>query len=742
MKLTNKISLYFGLGVFCVAVNSCSLEEPFKSGGEGTLRLNTEINGEVKKTRAIEGEYLTELRNKCVVYIEKKNYGIVRKYKGLDNVPESISLQTGDYIIETWTGDSVSASFDSKFYRGYDPIEITEEVNSYTAHCKLANVLVSVDSSSLDVNLSDMKVTFSHSRGALVFDETLIREETKGYFMMPNADTDLTYLVEGTAADGSAYSKQGTIENVERAHEYALTISEEESEITDGGALIRIEIADIPVIEENVEIYMGPAVAGVGYDIDSQVVSTDKNFTDTKVYIRGYNGLSSVIMSLSDNFNGLLESGLNLTDGTTVTQLRNYGVNVELTESTDATYDGGSVKVDDMYVTFTKAFLDALPDSETEYVVTFEAVDGNHKEGSGTLRIANNLDAVEHIDPVVLADASVLVNDPLAVLAKRATLTAYIQDVEAATNYGIMYRELGTSEWLKAYPASTARLKNTRATIIPYTVTVTDLKPGTVYEFKAFCDDFEGSETQTFTTESIYTIPNASMEEWSEYSEDSAVIIPGSGGVRTFWDTGNHGSATMSVTLTNSSDELVHSGNYSAKLVSQFVSVFGIGKFAAGNLFAGTYDNTVGTNGELTFGREYNGSHPTSLQVYANYRPGVGVSGKGANDSYIAAGQLDEGQIYVAISSAPISVKTASADTLFDPEADEILGYGQVTWNQDFAADGQLELVNIPITYYDRAKTNEAKYLIIVCSASKYGDFFSGGVGSTMYLDDFELVYE
>lgn len=32
-------------------------------------------------------------------------------------------------------------------------------------------------------------------------------------------------------------------------------------------------------------------------------------------------------------------------------------------------------------------------------------------------------------------------------------------------------------------------------------------------------------------------------------------------------------------------------------------------------------------------------------------------------------------------------------------------------------------------------------YIIIVASSSKYGDYFTGGDGSIMYLDDLELVY-
>ena len=47
---------------------------------------------------------------------------------------------------------------------------------------------------------------------------------------------------------------------------------------------------------------------------------------------------------------------------------------------------------------------------------------------------------------------------------------------------------------------------------------------------------------------------------------------------------------------------------------------------------------------------------------------------------------------------------------------------------------------DIPLKY--KNLTEKPAYIIIVCSASKYGDYFTGGHGSTMYLDDFELVYD
>lgn len=72
--------------------------------------------------------------------------GLLYKYHGLGELPASLPLRSGHYTAEAWTGDSVSASFDKKFYRGYQPFDITRDnVSSVVVNCKIANVVASVN---------------------------------------------------------------------------------------------------------------------------------------------------------------------------------------------------------------------------------------------------------------------------------------------------------------------------------------------------------------------------------------------------------------------------------------------------------------------------------------------------------------------------------------------------------------------------------------------------------------------
>lgn len=723
---------------------SCAMEVPFGEGGDGDLTIVTEIRGDVKVvTRAIGENELVSLKENCIVYIENSK-GVIKKYKGVDNIPQNIRLKTGQYVAEAWSGDSVSASFDKKFYRGYEKFEMAEGSNALTLKCNIANVLVSIDPESLNVNLQDMKVTFSHSRGELVFDSSNIDGETKGYFMMPNADKDLKYVIEGKKPDGSAYKKEGVIAGVQRAHEYSMKITQDQSVITDGGAWVKITIADIPVIEDEVEIFPAPAVNGVDYLIEDQIISTDRDFKDVQVYVRGYFGLNSLVADYSSNFTGLT-SGENILSNTVITSLRDKGIIVERNESEDAasSQESGKVKVDEVYITFTKSFLDALPASSDEYSVTFTATDAQGKRGSAVLRLANTEDAIDY-RPVAAVPVEGASLGLMAIRPTTATITGQVFDANAA-NYGIKYRKQGTTDWRSASAET-----NTRASALKtYTATLTGLDPGTTYEYIAYCDGFDSKEAYTFTTESIFTIPNASFEDWSTYSAKTLlgtknVTLPWSVGDKeaSFWGSGNEGAATANMTLTDKSTDMLHSGTYSARLESKSA----MGMLAAGNVFVGTYVRTDGTNGVLSLGREYNGSHPSRLRVWANYRPGSGVSIKSGNESFCPdgfAGGNDHGQIYVALTTEKVEIRTNPSNRkLFNKDEECVLAYGEQTWTSSFGPDGALQQIDIPIVYNDRAKSNKPLYLVIVVSASKYGDYFSGAAGSVMYLDDFELIYE
>ena len=74
----------------------------------------------------------------------------------------------------------------------------------------------------------------------------------------------------------------------------------------------------------------------------------------------------------------------------------------------------------------------------------------------------------------------------------------------------------------------------------------------------------------------------------------------------------------------------------------------------------------------------------------------------------------------------------------FSENNPHIIAYGTIT-DEEAKGTGTWQEFTIDLKYRDLSRT--PKFIIIVASASKYGDFFTGSKSSVMYVDDFELIY-
>ena len=208
-----------GLMVLALAA-SCSQEDTLLAEGEGSISVRTSVSTDVEVvSRANES---ADLASNCLIWISNSK-GLVREYNGIDNVPDRINLVTGHYIAEAWAGDSVSASFDKRWFKGMTEFDVTRGQNTpVEINCKVANVVASVKyAEGLEDVLTDFTMTIGHDRGSLTFEG---RSELKGYFMMPSTDKNLTYTLKGTQLDGKEFTHTGTIENAKPATEYVLNV--------------------------------------------------------------------------------------------------------------------------------------------------------------------------------------------------------------------------------------------------------------------------------------------------------------------------------------------------------------------------------------------------------------------------------------------------------------------------------------------------------------------------------------
>lgn len=701
-------------------VAGCS-DEREALGGEGRVFLSATLNSDVTVVSRTATEQ--ELGESAIIWVSNSQ-GPVRKYKGINSVPaEGVWLTSGTYTAEAWAGDSVPASFESKYYKGVETFDVA---SGSTARvdivCHVANVVSSVNyADEVDDVLKDYTMTVSHDRGELVFEG---RDDRKGYFMMPSTDKNLTWTLAGTDNTGKPFSRTGVINNVQPQHEYVLNVRMTQGTDEIGGAYLTVEVDDrTNDIVDNITISTVPDIKGYNFDITTGLNSEAGKFTRRSVWALASNKLKRVELqcpyfaTVLGNASDVDFDFCNMTDEFR-TALAAKGINAAYSE--DAVSGSSRMKIN-----FEPEFLNSLPDGKYEIVIIAEDAQGKVSRQPLSINVS---DAPLHTSEF---DAS-----PANLRATQATISGVVVKSEDAANPVLEYRVKGTPTWTAA---QTTRTENT------LTATLTGLTPATTYEYRAVCDAYKETEVYTFTTEAAPQIKNGGFEDWNT-SGKAYLLCTNEGDM--FWDSGNHGSATLNINITTPSSDVKHGGSYAARLESAYPSMFGIGKFAAGNCFVGKYLDTAGTDGILGWGREFTG-RPKALRGWVKYTPAT-VQKKGSG-SYMAQGATDQGIIYVALVSNttcddknaeyknawPVVVRTADKQ-FFDSNGTNVIAYGEKVLTSATEGEGLIEF-EIPIDY--RTWDVLPKRLVLVCSASRYGDYFQGAIGSVMYVDDFEFVY-
>ena len=287
----------------------------------------------------------------------------------------------------------------------------------------------------------------------------------------------------------------------------------------------------------------------------------------------------------------------------------------------------------------------------------------------------------------------------------------------------IEYAKQSESSW-NSVPSSDISVSGTS-----FTATLSGLSASTTYKYRVSVDGTAGSE-QTFTTVAAVALENGKLENWSQ---DGKVWYPNASDANPFWGTGNPGAASFIGNLTEPTDESI-SGK--AALLETKNAII---KLGAGNLFTGDFQ-LDGLNGLLHFGRPFT-SFPTALRLYYKYTSTtINMIGDNVGDLASMKGEPDICHIYIALSdkSEPYEIRNnPSKRQLFDKDDANIIAYGEFSSNQSTSSYKQIE---IPLEY--RYTNRTPKYIIIVASSSKYGDYYIGGVGSKLWLDEMELVYE
>ncbi|MBQ1939526.1 MAG: PCMD domain-containing protein [Alistipes sp.] len=310
---------------------------------------------------------------------------------------------------------------------------------------------------------------------------------------------------------------------------------------------------------------------------------------------------------------------------------------------------------------------------------------------------------------------------------------------EEGSRVGFRYRTKGEAEWHEV-----SGVEQQGGT---FKACLKGLMPETDYEFVAYSGE-DISAVESRRTEREAQVENRGFEFWSVQKD---IVYPYAADQQPYWATGNVGASIANTTVTEGVTDIRpgSSGNYSARLSSVFANVFGVGRFAAGNLYIGTYVRNDGTHGIINFGRPFT-ARPVALRGWVKYNrglidristqpPGVTIT-KGDPDCgmiYIALGDWDP-EVYGGSADCPVEVATRRiAETAFDSQSEAVIAYGEQAFTESV---GEWMEFTIPLNYVatDRIPT----HIMICCAASRYGDYFTGSTESVMWVDDFELLYE
>ena len=277
------------------------------------------------------------------------------------------------------------------------------------------------------------------------------------------------------------------------------------------------------------------------------------------------------------------------------------------------------------------------------------------------------------------------------------------------------------------------------------------LTPATAYECRMVYGEEEYvSEIIEFTTEAATVLYNGNFDSWYKSGKTWYAVTESDFNINgSFWDSSNPGTTTGVGALVNKNptqgnSTVLHTpGGQSAELKSQYASALGIGKFAAASLYSGSFNSLVGTNGaKIDFGQPFV-SRPTALHGWFQYTP-VAIDYVGGNQpaGTVGKGDMDICSIYIAISKKKYTVDNTNTETFIQFLTDDnIIAYGELPVEDCVSTNGEWKEFNIKLNYKTLERPSDM-YIILVASSSKYGDYFTGGNGSVMYLDDFELIYD
>lgn len=698
-------------GIFFMAVLLSALFQGCEKEGLGnagyiTLNISKDESVEVITTRA---------ESETVFRIEVVNAEgvIVASYEDHREFAENpLRLQPGVYTVKGSTGEQGGdAAFGKPVYAGEDEVTVEAgKVSSANIVCTLSQVMVTVESSEeVNASFKEIVVTVTNQEdfntaSNLIFSSADGTIDNEGYFTCTGTLNYKVYLVnqDDEVSDGDI---AGTLENVKVRDHYILKLSL--SGDSNGSAVFPGVDVDESTNDKNYDIVINlnkkakPSFGLTGFASEGVTRVAKGTAAEYRMDLTVKGGLESLLLKHKEST--LSELGIPESVelvGCTDQNIANAGITWSGVE------EGAT---DGLAIDFTALFSKLEVGS---YAFEIDVLDKQYQ------LVEREFD-IEIIPDV---ETTSLEADPWG---RHAFLYGIYNTAQQPSGMGFEYKKSGDASWTKVTDI-TLDGKN-------YSAKITGLDPRTEYVFRTVSDK-ESSNEISFTTLGADQIENMSFDNWykdgKQWYANSDLSAD-----HYWWDSGNKGANTLSEVNPTSPTDVVAvegDGKQAARLESKYVVI----AFAAGSIYLGEFGSVSGLGASLNFGRPYD-CKPLSLKGYYSYAPKAIDKVKAPYEDL--KGMTDICNIYVVLAdwrpSGTFQVNT-NTGTFIDFENDpNIIAYGSLEDNTNTNGYKPFE---IELEYRNN---RQPTCCVIVCTASKYGDYFTGGVGSVLLVDEFEFTF-
>lgn len=629
-----------------------------------------------------------------------------------DMVGEKIALPVGNYSVKVATNRSEKSGFDKPSFAGVsDKVVIKQgETTKTSIECFLTNVKVTTEfTRPVKENFKSCVASIGNTESGFLLFGT---DEGRAAYFLPG------YLLVNLTIEnkeGVTFKMSKLIENTKPREHYNFIFDLIPSGGSNSGLDFDIKIDTDPTNDEEHTVTI--PLPETGYGQDAPVIKLEGVNSENTIILKendtNKEKYNVTIKAISENI-GIKKVLLMV--NTNSSQFKDIPTLLDLTELQSNSKE--MLLFSDLGFIFTTDYSNLK--TEKQYIFTPQNLYAGDYTFTLSIQDFNGQISTASISYAVKSEISTedINNKPEYVWSTFAILRGYTAN-KSVDDCLFKIRKIGDDSWSLISDGLSASADGY------ISVKVNGLTKSTEYEYCFVRGDSEGL-VKSFVTDAEEEIPNLDFESWSnQYTPNG------------WWDSGNTGTGeTLGhySTIREGTDK-----NYSVKMYSAYVEktvVFvPVKKFVAGNIFIGTYAGTdIGSQAaKLNFGHKYT-SRPSKLEF--DYKYVSKIVNRGNHNGL--SGKSDFCHIYIALATKEYNINTGDETTFINFESDEsIIAYGEFSSNEtisDFARQ------SIKLKYKQLDK--KPSYIIITGTSSKYGDYFTGGEGSTLWLDNLKLLYD